>query len=199
MKLGRNTPCPCGSGKKYKACCLRRHLEIRRNSERSGSVAIADMHIEDDIERQRRSQFGKQRPVLHASVGDVQMVAVGDEVHYSSRFQTFPDFLSYYIKILLTQEWAGSELAKKPSERHPITQWYVSMCHLQEESKRKNGSARSLREEIVPTAAPQRSKLMRNAVFLNAAQLTRIISPSGRSCCWGYSSPSASSGCGFRP
>ena len=22
VKIGRNTPCPCGSGKKYKACCL---------------------------------------------------------------------------------------------------------------------------------------------------------------------------------
>ena len=22
MKLGRNEPCPCGSGKKYKNCCL---------------------------------------------------------------------------------------------------------------------------------------------------------------------------------
>jgi SEC-C motif len=22
MKLGRNDPCPCGSGKKYKHCCL---------------------------------------------------------------------------------------------------------------------------------------------------------------------------------
>lgn len=23
-KLGRNDPCPCGSGKKYKKCCLRK-------------------------------------------------------------------------------------------------------------------------------------------------------------------------------
>ena len=23
-KFGRNSPCPCGSGKKYKKCCLRR-------------------------------------------------------------------------------------------------------------------------------------------------------------------------------
>jgi preprotein translocase subunit SecA len=23
-KVGRNDPCPCGSGKKYKSCCLRR-------------------------------------------------------------------------------------------------------------------------------------------------------------------------------
>jgi hypothetical protein len=25
-KIGRNDPCPCGSGKKYKACCLNRAL-----------------------------------------------------------------------------------------------------------------------------------------------------------------------------
>jgi hypothetical protein len=24
-RVGRNTPCPCGSGKKYKQCCLRKH------------------------------------------------------------------------------------------------------------------------------------------------------------------------------
>jgi uncharacterized protein YecA (UPF0149 family) len=23
-KLGRNDPCPCGSGKKFKACCMRK-------------------------------------------------------------------------------------------------------------------------------------------------------------------------------
>lgn len=23
MRVGRNDPCPCGSGKKYKKCCLR--------------------------------------------------------------------------------------------------------------------------------------------------------------------------------
>ena len=24
-RIGRNAPCPCGSGKKYKQCCLRKH------------------------------------------------------------------------------------------------------------------------------------------------------------------------------
>ena len=28
-KLGRNEPCPCGSGKKYKRCCLKQHEEAR--------------------------------------------------------------------------------------------------------------------------------------------------------------------------
>ena len=25
-KIGRNDPCPCGSGKKYKSCCLRKRV-----------------------------------------------------------------------------------------------------------------------------------------------------------------------------
>jgi uncharacterized protein len=25
-KIGRNAPCPCGSGKKYKACCMRKQF-----------------------------------------------------------------------------------------------------------------------------------------------------------------------------
>ena len=26
MKIGRNAPCPCGSGKKYKKCCLDKNI-----------------------------------------------------------------------------------------------------------------------------------------------------------------------------
>ena len=39
MKVGRNDPCPCGSGKKYKKCCLGKDLatrdrQIKREDER---------------------------------------------------------------------------------------------------------------------------------------------------------------------
>ena len=30
-KIGRNEPCPCGSGKKYKKCCLSKHEEIKKS------------------------------------------------------------------------------------------------------------------------------------------------------------------------
>ena len=33
MKIGRNDPCPCGSGKKYKKCCLDRDEAARRDSQ----------------------------------------------------------------------------------------------------------------------------------------------------------------------
>ncbi len=39
MRIGRNEPCPCGSGKKYKHCCLRH--EERRSQSRGDGVAVA--------------------------------------------------------------------------------------------------------------------------------------------------------------
>jgi len=30
-KVGRNDPCPCGSGKKYKKCCMAKHQELRES------------------------------------------------------------------------------------------------------------------------------------------------------------------------
>ncbi|GIW49037.1 MAG: hypothetical protein KatS3mg079_513 [Caloramator sp.] len=36
MKIGRNDPCPCGSGKKYKKCCIDKiKPEININSFRN--------------------------------------------------------------------------------------------------------------------------------------------------------------------
>jgi hypothetical protein len=35
-KIGRNTPCPCGSGKKYKRCCEQKEAEMRRRELPSG-------------------------------------------------------------------------------------------------------------------------------------------------------------------
>jgi Mlc titration factor MtfA (ptsG expression regulator) len=31
-KYRRNAPCPCGSGKKYKRCCLRKSVEMKTTS-----------------------------------------------------------------------------------------------------------------------------------------------------------------------
>lgn len=36
-KTGRNQPCPCGSGKKYKTCCLRKDEDAQRQAERAAA------------------------------------------------------------------------------------------------------------------------------------------------------------------
>lgn len=35
-KIGRNSPCPCGSGKKYKRCCQQKELEMTQQEFPSG-------------------------------------------------------------------------------------------------------------------------------------------------------------------
>ncbi len=42
MKVGRNAPCPCGSGKKYKHCCLNKRAGFsgRQKLILSGAVLL---------------------------------------------------------------------------------------------------------------------------------------------------------------
>jgi len=35
MKIGRNDPCPCGSGRKYKKCCIRKNIAAGKNLKES--------------------------------------------------------------------------------------------------------------------------------------------------------------------
>ena len=39
-KINRNAPCPCGSGKKYKKCCLPLHEESRAKQQDAGAVSL---------------------------------------------------------------------------------------------------------------------------------------------------------------
>jgi hypothetical protein len=41
-KIGRNEPCPCGSGKKYKHCCLNRHQPVRQANPPTDSESRSD-------------------------------------------------------------------------------------------------------------------------------------------------------------
>lgn len=38
MKIGRNEPCPCGSGMKYKKCCLLKEVVVRTPEHKTPTV-----------------------------------------------------------------------------------------------------------------------------------------------------------------
>tara|TARA_R110000824_G_scaffold3839_5_gene18338 strand:- start:1267 stop:2937 length:1671 start_codon:yes stop_codon:yes gene_type:complete len=124
MKVGRNARCPCGSGKKFKHChgVLGTHYspDIGRLSKNS----LAQ-------ERIRQAQQGLGKPVISAHWQDHQFVAVGNKLHYSKTWKTFVDFLDDYIKTKIGSEWGTAEIAKPLAERHPLIQWYDSLCRLQ--------------------------------------------------------------------
>ena len=48
-KISRNAPCHCGSGKKYKKCCLAKDDEQRRKRNRSLSNGMKQVKALDDL------------------------------------------------------------------------------------------------------------------------------------------------------
>ena len=54
MSPGRNDPCPCGSGKKYKRCCA-----LQESIPAAGALAIPpDVHA--DLENISEEEFGER-------------------------------------------------------------------------------------------------------------------------------------------
>ncbi len=132
-KLGRNDPCHCGSGKKYKKCCLHKDAVKKRNKESNladhDTIAkvIAQHRAKDSL---RRSIQGEGKPIISTDFKGYKFVAVGNQLHFAptKSTQTFIDFLGNYIKQVLDPEWGNAEIAKPIAERHPILKWYNEVC-----------------------------------------------------------------------
>lgn len=50
LKLGRNDPCPCGSGKKYKKCCIDRENTL--------DDAFSDNDFKPNLPKPDKSKYG---------------------------------------------------------------------------------------------------------------------------------------------
>lgn len=53
MKIGRNDKCPCGSGRKYKKCCLKVNTEVEKELDNMGELVFSfdEEKIENGIKR----------------------------------------------------------------------------------------------------------------------------------------------------
>ncbi len=71
------------------------------------------------------------------------MVASGDRINYSKKWKTFHDFLFDYLRMTVGNKWGATELDKEASERHPIIQWYISLCEFQKEHIKEPGKVHS--------------------------------------------------------
>jgi SEC-C motif len=130
-KFGRNHPCWCGSRKKYKHCHYPR-LPSNAN-ERSNRSAAFDQAIREHQarERLRKLQQGEGRPLIEAKLGEVQFVALGNTLHYSKKWKTFPDFLFDYMVTVFGKEWGVVENARSDDELHPVLSWHRKVVALQ--------------------------------------------------------------------
>jgi len=130
-KIGRNDPCPCGSGKKYKKCCLLKDEGLRHGTIPPEVLKEGLRHLR---EKQRQiiaweNEFGKVKPIIHADFKGRKFVAVGSRLYHADadKWRTFPDFLKWYIASVVGKDWGLAELAKPLEERHHIMKWYDGM------------------------------------------------------------------------
>jgi hypothetical protein len=129
-KIGRNQLCPCGSAKKYKHCCGRVAGTPRPQPASPEMIRALEAHYAK--ERIRQEQQGLGKPIIAARFNDHQIVAIGKTVHWSAKAKTFPDFLGEYIKRVLGSDgWGNTELAKPFEQRHTLLQWYDAYCRYQ--------------------------------------------------------------------
>jgi hypothetical protein len=142
-KVGRNDNCPCGSGRKYKRCCLRGNGGAAP-SRPVVPTSILEHHlrmVHQKSEQERR--YGKVRPVIHADWRGKKWIAVGDRVLASEHWKTFVDFLQDYIKFVLTPEWGRAELQLPLERRHTVMQWYDGVCDFQRQHVKVPGAIAS--------------------------------------------------------
>lgn len=79
VKAGRNDPCPCGSGKKYKKCCLPQHEEARKKippdklremEEQARKREELESELKKGFEQLYRQEFDKARRLAARLIED---------------------------------------------------------------------------------------------------------------------------------
>lgn len=122
-KVGRNDPCPCSSGKKYKKCCLNKTDPQRKPILSIPPEVMRQFQEHQKKESERIFKFGKVRPDIGKCFKGCNFLAVGSKLFYSQKWKYFLDFLLEYLPTMFGKEWGQAELAKPFEEQHQIAQW----------------------------------------------------------------------------
>src|ERR1700750_1934530 len=116
MHIGRNDPCPCKSGLKYKRCCGN---PLKKKTVVSGSISpemLTELHRQQAAELIRQQQQGLGKPIISAEINGTRIVAAGNTLYWSLKWKTFADFLGGYVKQILGGDWGNAEIAKPLQE-----------------------------------------------------------------------------------
>ena len=114
-KTGRNDPCPCGSGKKYKQCCLRKEeqaeheaLAALSRAQKSGSGGYSDLVKTAD---QLAADYEEDVALAQASNAAVDLVHAGklDQAEQAARelLVRFPYVHDGYDRLGMVYEARG--------------------------------------------------------------------------------------------
>jgi SEC-C motif len=119
-KVGRNSPCPCGSGTKYKKCCLIKTAlpaPLPPTDDELNGVAPAGVVP------------GTKHHMMKSFVWrGYRWRAIWNRLHYRPVTETFHDFLIGLMKGTLTREWEEAQEALPQPQQHVVVRWLIEIA-----------------------------------------------------------------------
>lgn len=125
--------CPCGSGVAFADCCGKKQSILPVRVASPDAQALHWAKLQEIWEQEQL--YGDVKPLISALHQGQQFVVVGNEIHFSEKWRTFPDFLFDYVKLTFGADWWKAEFTKPETDRHPVVQWCVNLCRLQKQEQ----------------------------------------------------------------
>ncbi|MDD3230364.1 MAG: SEC-C domain-containing protein [Oscillospiraceae bacterium] len=117
MKIGRNEKCYCGSGKKYKRCCLNRDgVYLPENIAKS---LFTQERVERNLDIVPSIIFKGHR-----------MRAIWNKIYPRPVKETFNEFIISILLELFGEDWRASQMKLDEKERHVLIKWVYSNYEL---------------------------------------------------------------------
>jgi tetratricopeptide (TPR) repeat protein len=111
-KTGRNDPCPCGSGKKYKHCCLEKDRAAEHEQFARAAAAAAEAAAAEQLAIQERIQaLDDAHDLANASNAVINLIDAGklDEAERAARelLVRYPEVHDGYDRLGMVYEARG--------------------------------------------------------------------------------------------
>jgi tetratricopeptide (TPR) repeat protein len=124
-KIGRNDPCPCGSGKKYKHCCRAKDEAAEHAAFAAArAAAVAEYPQRQARIKERQARLDHEDELARASNAVVDLVHAGslDEAEQAARelLVRFPDVHDGYDRLGMVFEARGNHKAAADCYRKVI-------------------------------------------------------------------------------
>ena len=121
-KVDRNDPCPCGSGRKYKKCCL---IKIAYVDPTPPNDKELNGVIPSDVVP------GTKKLILKSYVWKGhRWRIIWNVMHYRPLNETFHDFLLHMLRWTLGKEWLEAQAKLPLDEQHAVFKWLGSFKDL---------------------------------------------------------------------
>lgn len=114
-RIGRNDPCPCGSGKKYKKCCL-------SQSESLGRSILPQKPF--FVEQPRPSPLEPYLDLVPSVIWEgKRWRAVFDRLYSRPPEETFHEFLINVVKWTFGKSWWKQQIGMPEKDRNIVVKW----------------------------------------------------------------------------